>query len=310
MTDVAPGETTTLAVVFRADSDTAEPLGPGVKLGPGDRIATQRARVQLRRGTDEYMNVHEGSELELTESRTVLQHMGEVYYQVRAAFTVEYGTVEAVVEGTRFLVAGTELDGGPVTVSVDEGTVRVTNSEGSQVVDRGQTLGVPSGGPLPSPERWQPAARGRALQQTVGLGQPRLITGLLLSGAYTGAASQTLTGVGAAQLRPLASWKLVGPVRLVVEPGAGVGARTRQLPVNVGAELQLGPLTAGGTVSSTFEARTADCGAEQQLLHVGGGAHVRAQLPVGRHLRVLGQARVGVSSVVQAELGAGIGWAL
>jgi len=115
--------------------------------------------------------------------------------------------------------------------------------------------------------------------------------------------------VGAAQLRPIASIRLAGPVHAVIEPGIAVGTRTLQLPVNAGLELSMFGIRAGGTLTTTYETRRESCGAEQELLHIGGAGHVRAEVPLGRHIRALGSARVGVASVLNAELGAGIGWA-
>ena len=49
-----------------------------------------------------------GSTLVLQE-RSVLQQLGEVYYQVRDIFSVQYGTVQTAVEGTGLPSLGKRL---------------------------------------------------------------------------------------------------------------------------------------------------------------------------------------------------------
>jgi len=308
MTALADGQQTAAARVFNAANPEGGPLSPGMALAAGDRIVCTRARVVIRRG-DETIHVMEGAEVELTAERTTLQRMGEVYYQVREAFKVQYGSVETTVEGTRFLVVGEQPGAGPVRVAVDEGTVRVATPEGSQLVGAGSALTAAPGAAPPSAAAWPARAKGAALAKTVGMGRPRFMVGMLVQGAWTGASADTLRGVGAAQLRPIGSIRLAGPVRAVIEPGVAGGARTLQLPVNAGLELSMFGISAGGTLTTTYETRRETCGAEQELLHIGGAGHVRAEVPLGRHVRALGSARVGVASVLNAELGAGIGWA-
>ena len=307
MSPLAPGRTTAAAKVFNDAHPEGTPLGPGTELSPGDRIQCTRARVVIRRGDDEYIHVHEGGEVTLTAERSIVQSLGEVYYRVREAFRVEYGTVETTVEGTRFLVAGT--DAGDVAVSVDEGTVKVATPAGAQSVTAGQTLTTSPTAAPPAPASWPARARGQALTKTVGMGRPRVLVGVLGQGTITGASPDTIPGVGAVQLRPLASIRLAGPVRLLVEPGIAAGPRTFQVPVDAGLELMMRNIAFGASAGVTRERRTADCGAEQELLHIGGAAHARAAIPLGRHLQVLGSAQVGRSTVWSAELGAGVGWA-
>ncbi len=307
MTALPTDQSTAAALVFNEAQPEGAPLRMGATLAPGDRIRCTRARVVIRRGDDEYIHVHEGAEVTLTAERSIIQSLGEVYYRVREAFRVEYGTVETTVEGTRFLVAGDEA--GAVAVSVDEGIVSVRTPSGSQAVSAGQTLStLPTAAP-PGPTQWAASARGRALAKTVGMGRPRVMVGALAQGAWTGASAETIPGVGAIQLRPMASIRVAGPVRVLVEPGVARGASTVQLPVNAGVELSVAGFSFGGSATATRETRTAACGASQDLLHLGGAGHVRAELPLGRHLRALGAVRVGLASVWNAELGAGVGWA-
>jgi len=306
MSALPDGRTTTAARVFNDAFPEGAPLGIGTVLVPGDRILCTRARVVIRRGDDEYIHVHEGGEVTLTAERSIVQSLGEVYYRVRDAFRVEYGSIETTVEGTRFLVVGGEA--GDATVSVDEGIVTVRTPAGAQAVAAGQTLlATPTAAP-PVPSKWSSRAQGQALSKTVGMGRPRVLLGALAQGSLTGSSADTLSSVGALQVRPLASIRVAGPVRVLLEPGVAVGSHTLQVPVNAGMELMVARFAFGATAAVTRERRTADCGAEQELLHLSGAGHARAALPLGRHLQLLGAARVGRSTVWSGELGAGVGW--
>jgi hypothetical protein len=114
------------------------PLTRDMELSLGDRIVTEQARVTIRLSDNESITVSAGSEITLRE-RSVLQTLGEVYYQVRDLFTVDYGTVQTAVEGTEFVISGQE---GPVTVAVTDGVVRVSNAGEFVRVKRGQQVVV------------------------------------------------------------------------------------------------------------------------------------------------------------------------
>ena len=74
-------------------------------LSLSDKRIVTRARVTIRLSDNESITVSAGSEITLRE-RSVLQTLGEVYYQVRDLFTVDYGTVQTAVEGTEFVISG------------------------------------------------------------------------------------------------------------------------------------------------------------------------------------------------------------
>lgn len=310
MTELRRDQPTTAARVVRGEDTVGLPLSVGMALQEGDIVVCDRARVLLRSGDDESLTIREGAQVELTAERSILQHLGDVFYEVRSAFSVEYGTVETTVEGTRFRVAGDALDSGPVVVGVAEGRVRVTTPAGTVAVDAGQQAAVAPEAVPAAPSPWTAAERGRALAPTVGLGRPRFVLGPIVAGGFTGSDAQTLDAVFAGQLRLISSMRVAGPVRVLVEPGLAFGPRTTQLPVNVGGELMVGAWTVGATAAATREHRQDPCGAEQVLVHIGGAAHVRGAVPLGRHLRVVGVGRLGLASVVQAELGGGLLWDL
>ena len=62
-------------------------------------------------------------------------------------FRVQTGTVETVVEGTRFVVRGSET----VAVRVDEGRVRVVNGDAEAVVAREDKSRCPWATSSPAP---------------------------------------------------------------------------------------------------------------------------------------------------------------
>lgn len=309
MTELRPGMKTGEAVAVGADGTIRE-LGPGVDVGAGDTIVTQRARVVVDLGDDERVHIAEASRLELTAGRTVLQHVGEVCYRVREAFTVQYGSVETAVEGTRFLVVGTEVDGGPVRVSVDEGVVRVTTPEGVQRVSQGQSLGTTPGAPPVVAEPWAALDKGQSLGKTLSAGPPRVMLGGVVAGAFTGAVGEEalrLAPVGTVQGRLLTSVRVFGPLRATAQLGLGGGARSIQVPGDVGMELMMGHFAFGASAAVVHEQRDKGCGEAQTWLHIGGLASGRAELPLGRHLRVLGTLRVGAVGTLMVDAGAGLG---
>jgi hypothetical protein len=304
-----PDQRTGAALARLPDGSAPVALGPGVELPVGAVITTTRARLVLRLPDDEHLHIGEATELTLAPERSVLQRAGEVYYRVRSAFSVQVGAVETAVEGTRFLVVG--ADGGPVQVSVDEGRVVVRTPEGAQAVGRGQTLTASPGAAPPAPAKWGAVDRGDALQHTLSAGPPRLLLALAAGGAGAGAiGGRAESGVFLGALRGTASLRVAGPLRLSLQPGAGLGPAARQLGGDLVAELQLGPFAVGGGPSLVHERRALSCGGEQIWLHIGGVASGRAALPLGRHLRVLAQGRVGLAGTPFGELGVGLGVAL
>lgn len=309
MTELRPGRTTGEAVALTPDGEE-RPLGPGVELPTDSVVETRRARVVVRLDSDETLHIEEASSVELGAGRTVIQHVGEVYYSVREAFTVEYGTVETAVEGTRFLVVGTTVDGGPVVVSVDEGVVTVRTPAGSQTVRQGETLSASPDAAPSAPEKWSTIDRGRSVGQTLTAGPPRALVGGLLMGGLTGAVgteSLRLSPVGSVSGRLLGSIKLLGPLRATAQAGVGGGRRTVQAPVDAGLELMLGPFAFGGSTAMVWEERAKPCGETQTWLHIGGKATGRVEVPLGRRLRVLGAAQVGAVGTVTADAGVGLG---
>ena len=131
----------------------------------GDRIETDLARVEIAYATGERLNLVEGTQVTLTAERSTLQALGEVYYRLKAAFRVQTGTVDTVVEGP--VLGGGVEDTGQVRVRVDEGRVRVENDAGAVPVTRGR-----GSSRRPPVRRWRvrsgPAGRKTSQRPTPG----------------------------------------------------------------------------------------------------------------------------------------------
>lgn len=303
-------QTTGFAVITRAEAEEEEPLRAGQVLQAGDTIRCTRAQVLLTTPDGEQIHLREGASITLTEARTVLQKLGTVYYDVRSAFRVEYGTVETAVEGTTFLVEGTEPSGGPVSVFLHEGVVRVTDGGGEIVLNAGQqtTAGAGTGGPAPA-TKWPATERGEALQDAQGPGGPRLLLGTWAGAIYRGSQDDLLPGGISPHVELLASVRMAGPLRVRVAGSASRVPTRAAAGGQVSPELVFGPVAVGGGVDYSREIRVAPC-VTQTVDHLGFVGHTRLTIPLGAHLQVMAEGRATVGSILQAAGGAGIGWAL
>jgi len=283
-------------------------------LAPGDQVRAELARVELRLATGARLNLSEGSALVLGE-RGVLQELGEVYYRLRGAFRVEYGVVDTVVEGTRFVVRGPEPGASGVTVRVDEGAVRVENGAAAVALRRGQALTMPERGPPLGPP-----APARPTWDELGRTHPRGAPGLVLAAMAGGELGIDLGFMPAAEAPPaqgllrLSAAAGLGP-HLRVGGGAGFGAGARdgegalRAPVELFASGSWAGLTVGGGPTATWAQRACPCGWTREL-HLGGAAWARGSLPLGRQLRLAGELRVGAADALAVGAAAGVEWAL
>lgn len=289
------------AAAARIRGEVRTPLQMGMSLDVGDQIETSQARVVLSLPSGETLTISEGSDLTLGE-RSVLQRMGEVYYQVRDVFRVDYGTVQTAVEGTEFTISGTD---GPVEVAVTEGAVRVSSAGKSVRVTRGQVVSVAQSAAPGLPVALGQAGLRKAMAKAWTLGRPRLQLGLMAGGGLVGTDAQIETQTFAS-MRVLPGVNLVGGLGL----GGLLGESTR-VPANMGLEMSLGGFSVGGSGQATVENRTLDCGGKQVLLHFGGAAHLRFQMPLSRRLFVVGGAQAGFNGgEIDASGLAGVGVSL
>jgi hypothetical protein len=289
------------------------PVQPDMPLALGDRLRTDLARVEVRLATGERLNLSEGTTITLDGERSLLQELGEVYYRMRSAFRVQYGTVETVVEGTRFVVLGDgEPGSGAVRVRVDEGLVRVSNGDTQVQLPRGQEAVLPGSGPAlmpPTRARPTPAQIARTFPQ----GRPRLVLGAMAVADALIAVDDPPADISALRLseglRLSAAVGLGRVLRLGYDTTLNkAGQRGVRLPQELSLAVALPGtgLAFGGGPSVTWEQRTKQCQARTRLLHIGGSGWVRGSLPLGRRLALTAEARAGYADMLQLGGGAGV----
>lgn len=274
------------------------PLRVGMALVLGDRVETAEARVTVRLGRREHITLAPGSSLVL-EERSVLQQVGEVYYQVRDIFSVKYGTVQTAVEGTEFAVAG-EASG--VAVRVTEGAVQVSNAGKAVRVKRGQQVRVASAAPPSAPTAMALAATRSARSTAWTLGRPRLQLGVLAGGGLLG------TDAGA-QMQTFAAVRLLPFLNVIADATQGYSSTSHRSGSGVGLELALGGLSVGGSGTATLERWRYPCGGRYAAVHLGGAFHGRYTMDITRRFFVAAQARgVGNADGIEAtfSLGGGV----
>jgi len=290
----------------RVEGEERIALSVGMGLNLGDRIVTDEARVTIGMGDanligqtrKETITVSPGGDITIKE-RSILQQMGEVYYQVRDVFSVDYGTVQTAVEGTEFSISGAE---GPVKVAVTEGVVRVANAGTSVRVKRGEQVLVDPAGAPSSPAK-MPGSALRAVQQGAwSLGRPRLQLGVIGSGGLMGNSA-------GGELRTFTSIRLLPMVNLVGEGGFGRNKGSSLGASGLGLEMALGGLSVGGSFQSTYERRTYDCGGGYAALHLGGNIHARLNINLTRRFFLVASGRAGGDSrgvTASGGFGAGV----
>lgn len=294
-------ETTTRVLVLRGEARL--PATRGMVLEEGDRIVTEEARARLTVGEGEEIAVGEQADLEV-RARTALQRLGDVYYSLRGAFVVRYGTVQTTVEGTEFAIDG---DGDSVRITVIEGHVRVSAAAGEGRLQRWQTVET-SGVAVPeSNGGLQPETRPFAAAAVVerAFGRPRAEIGIF-------AATGLDQGGVAVNLRALGRVRVAGALRLAVDTAIGTNGPVEglRLPQAIGLELGFGPLAVGAQVIGTFELARLDCDGTYTALHIGGVGSVRYGLPLSRRISAQMLLRGGYVQGPTADLAVGLAVAL
>lgn len=284
------------------------PVTRGMELEEGERIVTEVARLRVRLREGEYIHVWENADITVAE-RSILQTLGDVYYSLKGRFTVKYGTVETVVEGTRFLVSGPE----PVKVLVEEGQVRVNSGGVTRLVQAGQQLSVASGA-LARPVKVQSRTLLRTMDRSRWLlGGPRARVGFLV-GPGADVEGPGLTGrlTGSVGLSPNVGLSLDSGFnkpfsREPRRPGAaGSGAA---FPQAAGLELRLGAFSLGGQALENIETWKDECGQTHAVMKLGGAANARVDIPFARLFFVMGGLRAGWAGepMMNLDLGLGVG---
>lgn len=289
--------------VFRPSGEDL--LRKGATVQAGDRLSTRAARVQLRLADGSVLNVGEDSELVVEEVdaegtlRRVTQAAGEVWYQLRNALTVEHGTVETIVEGTRFLV---RQGSSGSTVQVEEGQVRTADralrARQQLVLDAANQGEV---------ARWRPKATDFA--RTWPLGRPRWLVDVLLSPELQLRSDGEIPVGGG--LRVVGSAHLPADLRLQLSGGlAGLSGPSVWVPVGVGLAWEAGAFSLGGELASALERCNSDCDDPLLLLHLGGAGSVRTTHTLTRRLRLVGELRGGYLAGAFVQPGVGLQWGL
>lgn len=262
--------------------EVEEVLAQGRVLEAGIVVVTGAARVRLRAEGGDQVLIEPESEVELGEPG-LLQRLGEALYEVRGAFRVRYGRVEAAVDGTRFAV-----DAGAGVIRVASGRVRVREGEVEAVVAAGEEARGTAVRPI------EKAHRAAILRRSLGLGEPVWTAGLSARGGVGRA------GVGAVVRRHLGGgWAASAETAL-----SSTGERWF-LPLSVGLDRRFGPLSAGAAALALAGPRESCEGERSFALVPGAAATARVSLPV-RALRFEGSARAGWANGPVADLGLGV----
>ena len=288
------------AAAARVEGDERTPLRVGMSINVGDRLVTEQARVTVRIGRSEHLTIQPGTDMVVRE-RSVLQSLGSIYYQVRDAFTVQYGTVQTAVDGTEFVVGGSP---DAVEVTVTEGAVRVENVGRSVRVRRGQRVAVEGDTAPPVPAQAPTTAIRTLRQQAWTLARPRIRLGALASGGISNTE-------GIASVRYFGSVRLLPFIDLVADAEHGFTSSSLRTGTGVGMEWVLGGLSIGATAAVTLEQWQYDCGGRYAALHLGGAAHGRYSIDISRRVFLTGMGRAAATaSGIEATVGLGAGVSL
>jgi hypothetical protein len=107
------------------------PLTPEMTLYEGDAIRTAAGTCVVETPAGWRVEIGEASQVRL--ERSVIQRLGEVFYQVMGSFSVQVGDVELLVEGTGFKVTR-DLPGNGELIVVEGGVrYRIPNLPGEKV---------------------------------------------------------------------------------------------------------------------------------------------------------------------------------
>jgi hypothetical protein len=215
---------------------------------------------------------------------------------------VQFGTVEATVEGTRFVVSGP----GPVQVGVTEGRVRVREGEQERLVQRGEQ--VRYGLALGEVEAWSRAQRVAALQSTWILGKPRVELRVLAGprGLEPGALM--------AGLNIEAELAMGGGLGISMGGGVAGNGEGLRLPGSANLTWSMGEWSVSGGPVVELEQRDYVCEfgsyhthRAYKALHIGAEGRVRGGMSLGRRLRVLAELRAAYTDSLTTEVRVGMG---
>ena len=195
-------------------------------------------------------------------------------------------------------MAGLEAQAAAVT----EGAVRVTNGGSSVRVKRGQQVSVSPEATPSTPTKLSGAALRSVQSSAWTLGRPRLKLGLIASGGLMG------SEVGG-ESHTFVTVQVLPHVNLVGNLGLGFASNSSLSSSGLGLEFDLGGWSLGGSLKTTLEQRTKDCGAQYKALHLGGTAHGRFTMNITRRFFLAANAQIGANGsgyTAAGGLGAGV----
>lgn len=259
----------------------------------GDVITTQNARVEIiwTEGEDsEQIYIWEHAKVTITGERSVIQEIGELYYQLRDSFSIQYGTVETMVDGTAFKVSGPN----PVEVGVTEGVVRVREGSEEQRVKAGQFVSVAGSG-VPPAARWSGAAQRAVKTKSYMDGFAHTELGVMAAGLQlpvSGPVGAQLYG----QFRLLKTFQIRTETGILQKDGL-------QLPQTLELSYRLGGLALGARGQANIYQENKDCpdGCEAILWGVSAAASGVARFSVPITSRLVASADISGGADFQPE---------
>ena len=272
--------------------DQRIPLKISTELEYGDELRTYNARVEIiwTEGEDaEQVYVWEYAQVTLTGERSVMQQMGDLYFQLRNSFSIQYGTVETMVDGTAFTVKGPN----PVEVGVTEGVVRVRDGESEERVTAGQFVTAAGGGAgVTAATNWSRSARRAVKANTFMDGFAATELGIMAGGLQL-----PQSGPVAAQL--YGQFRLAKALQLRAESGVLSGDGI-QLPQTLELSYRLGGLAVGGRGQVSLYQAQKDCpdGCDASLwgLSASGAGVLRYSVPLSARLVASGDLSAGITA--------------
>ncbi len=269
------------------------PLKVGDRLIAGQVVRTGAVQVRLRAKGDEQFVIGEGAEVELGE-RTWLQRIGDVFYRVHGVFRVRFGSVEAAVEGTRFVVDAGSL-GRPGRVDVLAGVVRVAGESTAVRVGAGEAAvvrdGIVTEGTL---------EKVRLLRR---LGQSARSVGVHFGGGAFGP-----TGVGDARLDLRLS--PIPALEVWVEAGMTFDDERFNLPIAAGLAWRAGVVRLGAGPMIRIGARSDCVCPDETVVRPGLQGIAGVSVPLGGRLSVNATLRGAYAAQpsVDGAVGLSVGW--
>ena len=269
--------------------DERIPLKISTELEYGDELRTYNARVEIiwTEGEEaEQVYIWEYAQVTLTGERSVLQQMGDLYFQLRNSFSIQYGTVETMVDGTAFLVKGPN----PVEVGVTEGVVRVRDGSVEERVKAGQFVTAAGGGAgVAAAAKWSGAARRAAKGKTYMDGFAHTELGVMAGGLQ-------LPNSGPVSTQLYGQFRFAKTIQVRAETGVLTGEGL-SLPQTLELSYRLGGLAVGGRGQVSLYQGAKDCpdGCEASVwgLSASAAGVLRYSVPLSARLVASGDISAG-----------------